>query len=93
MQQTAPLRRSGHVVSRSSAALAAERYVDVGGRWNLPGITLDRSGTGRTAEGRSAAIVADEKKGLSRIVRIRTWLAHEVSSGLHAALRGGRRIG
>jgi hypothetical protein len=49
-------------------------------RRNLVGIPLDRSGTRGTAEGRSAAIVADEEKGLSRIVRIRTWLAHEVSS-------------
>lgn len=92
MQQIAPLRRSGYVVSRSSAAFATERHVRVRRRWNLTGIPLDRSGTGGTAEGRSAAIVADEKKGLSRIVRIRTWLAHEVSSVLHAALRGGRRI-
>ena len=49
-------------------------------RWNLTGVPLDRSGTGGTAEGRSVAIVADEKKGLGRIVRIRTWLAHELSS-------------
>ena len=89
MQQNAPLRRSGYVVCRSSAALAAERHVCIRRRWNLAGIPLDRPGAGRTAEGRSAAIVADEKKGLGGIVCIRTWLAHEVSSGLHAALRGG----
>ena len=93
MQQFGPLRRSGYVVCRSSAAFAAERHVRVGRRRNLAGIPLDRPGAGRAAKGRPTAIVADEKKGLSRIVRIRTWLAHEVSSGLHAALRGGRRIG
>ena len=93
MQQIAPLRRTSYVVCRSSAAFAAESHVCVWRRGNLAGVPLDRSGTGRTAEGRSAAIVANEKKGLSRIVRIRTRLAHEVSSVLHAALRGGRRIG
>jgi hypothetical protein len=54
----------------------------VGRRWNLARIALDRSRAGRTAKGRSAAIVADEKKCLSRVVRIRTWLAHELSSVL-----------
>ena len=93
MQQFAPLRRSGYIVCRSSAAFAAERHVRVGRRRNLMGIPLDRSRAGGTAEGRSAAIVADQKQSLSRIVRIRTWLAHEVSSVLHAALRGVRRIG
>ena len=89
MQQFAPLRRSGYIVCRSSAAFAAERHVCVERRRNLARIPLDRPGAGRTAEGRSAAIVADEKKGLSRIVRIRTWLAHEVSSGLQCGAAVG----
>jgi hypothetical protein len=80
VQQIAPLRRSGYVVCRPSAAFAAEGYVRVRRRWNLTGITLDGSGAGRTAEGRSAAIVANEKQCLSRVVRIRTWLAHELSN-------------
>jgi len=67
--------------------------VCIGGWWYLTRITLDRSRARRTAEGRSAAVIADEKKGLSRIVRIRTWLAHELSSWNNTALSGGRRIG
>ena len=80
MQQIALLRRSGHVMRRSSAAFAAEGDVGIRWRGNLPGVTLDRSGARGAAQWRSVAIVADEKKGLSRVVRIRTWLAHELSS-------------
>ena len=93
MQQTVLLCRSGHVVCRSPAAFAPERHVRIGRRWNLAGIALDRPGARRAAQWRSVAIVADEKKGLSGIVRVRTWLAHELSSYFNAALRGWRRIG
>ena len=81
MQQTASLRRSGYVVCRPSAAFAAERHVSVRWRRNLAGIPLDRPGARRAAQWGSVTIVADEKKGLSGIVRVRTWLAHELSSG------------
>ena len=80
MQQIALLRRSGHVMRRSPTTFTTEGHVGVGGRRNLPWITLDRSGARRTAQWRSVTIVADEKECLSRIVRIRTWLAHELSS-------------
>lgn len=91
MQQSV-LRRSGYVMRGPSTAFAAERDVGVGGRRNLPGITLDRSGARGAAKRRSVTIVADEKKGLSGIVRVRTWLAHELSS-CFTALHGWRRLG
>lgn len=80
MQQAVLLRRSGHVMRGSPTAFAPERHVGVGRRRNLPGITLDRSGARGAAQWRAVPIVADEKKGLSGIVRVRTWLAHELSS-------------
>jgi hypothetical protein len=80
VQQTVPLGRSGDVVGRPSAALAAEGDVRIGGRRSLVRVALDRSGARRAAERGSCAVVTDEKKGLSGVVRIRTWLAHELSS-------------
>jgi hypothetical protein len=80
VQQAVSLCRSRDIVGGSAAALTAQSDVRVGRRRHLAGITLDRSGARRTAEWRSSAIVADEEQGLSRIVRVRTWLAHELSS-------------
>ena len=92
MQRAVLLRRSSHVMGGSPTAFAPQRHVRVGRRGNLPGITFDRPGARRAAERRSVAIVADEKKGLSGVVRVRTWLAHELSS-CFTALRGWRRLG
>jgi hypothetical protein len=86
VQQSELLRRSSDVVRRSPAALAPEGHVGVRRRWNLAGITLDRARAGRTAEGRSTSIVADEEECLGGIVRIRTWLAHMVSYCFYAAV-------
>lgn len=88
MQEAVGLRCPGDVVCRSTAALAAQSHVGVR-RWRyLSRVTLDRSGARRTTERRSAAVVADEKKGLGGIVRVRTWLAHELSScNEHGAAR------
>ena len=74
------LSRPRDIVSRTSAAFAAEGHVCIGRRRDLVRIALDRSSARRAAERRSMAIVADEEQGLSGIVRIRTWLAHELSS-------------
>jgi len=93
VQQAGVLCRSGDVMGRSTAALAAERDVRVRGWRYLTGITLDRPRAGGAAQWRSATIVADEKEGLSGVVRIRTWLAHEFSSYFDAALRGRRCMG
>jgi hypothetical protein len=92
VQQTVTLSRPRDVVCRTSAALAAESHVRIWGRRNLVRIALDRSGARGAAERRSAAVVADEKKRLSGVVRIRTWLAHELSSYFETALRGRRRM-
>jgi hypothetical protein len=80
VQQTVALGRPCDVVCRPSAALAAECHVRIEGRRNLARIALDRPGARRAAERRPSAVVADEKQCLSGIVRIRTWLAHELSS-------------
>ena len=80
MQRGVGLRCPGDVMSCATAAFTTQSHVRVG-RWGyLSRITLDRPGTGGTTERRSAAVVADEKKCLSGIVRVRTWLAHELSS-------------
>ena len=52
----------------------------IGGRRNLARVALDRPGARGATKRRSSAVVADEEQGLSGIVRIRTWLAHELSS-------------
>jgi hypothetical protein len=63
-------------------------------RWgNLVWITFDRPGARGAAQWRTVSIVADQKKGLGGIVRVRTWLAHELSSCFDTALPGLRRIG
>jgi hypothetical protein len=92
VQQTVTLRRPCDVVRRSSTALAAESHVRIRGWRNLVRITLDRSSARGAAEWSSTAVVADEKKSLSGVVRVRTWLAHELSSYLETALRGWRRM-
>ena len=86
------LRGSRDVVRRATAILAAERNVCEWGRRNLSRIALDGTGAGRTTEGRSAAVIANEEQCLSGVVRVRTWLAHELSSCNNTALRGSRRI-
>ncbi len=60
--------------------------------WNLARVALDRAGAGGAAEWRSATIVADEKQGLGRVVRIRTWLAHELSGYFNTAVCGGTLV-
>ena len=87
------LRCPGDVVRCPTAVLAAQRDVRIE-RWGyLSWIPFDRSGAGGTTERRSAAVVADEKKGLSGIVRVRTWLAHELSScNEHGAARFASRM-
>ena len=80
MQQTVTLGRACDIVRRTSAALAAESHVCIAWRRNLVRVALNRSSARGTAEWRSSTIVADEEKRLSGIVRIRTWLAHELSS-------------
>jgi hypothetical protein len=92
VQQTVMLGRPCDVVRRSSAALAAERHVRIAGRRNLVRITLDQPSARGTAEWRSTAVGADEKKSLGGVVRVRTWLAHELSSYFETALRGKRRM-
>lgn len=80
------------IMRRPSATLATKCDVGVL-RWgDLTGITLDRARAGRTAEGRSATIVADEKKSLSGIVSIRTRLAHGLSVYFNTAVRGGTPV-
>ena len=51
----------------------------VRGRRNLVRIALNGSSARRAAKRRSATVVADEKECLGGIVRVRTWLAHELS--------------
>ena len=88
MQRAVGLSRAGDVMGGSAAALAAQRNVGVGGRRYLSRIALDRSGARRTTERRPCAVVADEKQCLSGVVRVRTWLAHELSScNEHGAAR------
>jgi len=80
VQETAGLCRARDVMRCPAAAFTAQGHVGIRRGWHLVWIALDRSGTGGTTERRSSTIVADEEKGLSRIVRVRTWLAHELSS-------------
>lgn len=80
MQQTMTLGRACDIVRRTPAALAAESHVRIGWRRNLVRVALDRSSARRAAEWRSVAVVANQKQGLGGIVRVRTWLAHELSS-------------
>ena len=79
MQQAVGLCRSRDVVRGSAAALTAQRHMRIGRRWDLAGITLDRAGARWAAEWRSAPIIADQEQGLGGVVRVRTWLAHELS--------------
>ncbi|MBC7791932.1 MAG: hypothetical protein H7Z74_18455 [Anaerolineae bacterium] len=72
--------------------MAAQRHVGIGRGRNLAGVTLDRAGARRATEGRSATIVADEKKCLGGIVRVRTWLAHELSGYCYPAIGGGTLV-
>lgn len=60
----------------------------VGRRRNLARIALDRSGARGTTQWRPVTVVADEEKRLSGVVRIRTWLAHELSVDNHTTLPG-----
>jgi hypothetical protein len=92
VQRNVTLGRPRDVVRRSPAALAAESHVRIGWRRNLVRVALDRSSARRAAERRSSAIVADEEKRLGGVVRVRTWLAHELSSYFETALRGRRRL-
>lgn len=88
MQQAVRLSRAGYVMRGPAAAFAPQG--DVGELWrrHLSRVAFDRSGAGGTTERRSATVVADEEKGLSGIVRVRTWLAHELSScNEHGAAR------
>lgn len=93
MQETDVLRRSSDVMRGATAALAPKGDVGVRRRWDLAGITFNRPGAGRAAQGRSAPIIADEKKCLGRVVRVWTWLAHVLSSYFDAAVRGNRCMG
>jgi hypothetical protein len=88
VQATVALGRSGNVVRRPSTAFATKRDVGIRRRGNLSRIALDRSGAGWATQGRSATVIADEEQCLGGVVRIRTWLAHEGSSYLDAALHG-----
>jgi len=76
----------------ATAVLAPKGHVGVGRRRHLARVALDYAGAGWTAERRSAAVVTDKEQCLSGIVRVRTWLAHELSSCNNAALLGWRRI-
>jgi hypothetical protein len=94
VQQPVGLRRAGDVMRCSAAALAPQRDVGVlRGRY-LSRVALNGSRAGRTTQRRTATVVADEEKGLSGIVRVRTWLAHELSScNEHGAARfASRRV-
>jgi hypothetical protein len=93
VQENGTLRRSCHIVRRPSTALAAQCDMGVGGRRGLVGITLNRAGARRTAKGRSAAVIADEKECLSGVVRIRTRLAHVFSNYFDTVPRGWHCIG
>jgi hypothetical protein len=53
--------------------------VRVGRWWDLARIALDRARARRAAEWGPSAVVADQKKGLGGVVRVRTRLAHELS--------------
>jgi hypothetical protein len=64
----------------------------IGGWGNLAWITFDRPGARGAAQWRTVSVVADQEKGLSGIVRVRTWLAHELSSYFDTALPGLRRV-
>src|SRR5688500_5032882 len=64
----------------------------VGRGRDLAGVALDGARARRTTKGRSATVVADEEKCLSGVVRIRTWLAHELS-GYCSPAAGGRTLG
>ena len=92
MQQPARLRRAGDVMRCPAAAFALQSYVrKLRGR-HLSRVALNGSGAGGATERGSAAVVADEEKGLSGIVRVRTWLAHELSSwNEHGAARFASR--
>jgi hypothetical protein len=93
VQQTVGLSCSRDIVGGSPAALTAQGDVAVW-RWrDLARVALDRARARRAAERRSVAVVADEEQGLSGVVRVRTWLAHELSSYFDTALTGWRRIG
>jgi hypothetical protein len=88
VQQAVRLSRAGYVMRSPAAAFAPQG--DVGElRWGYHSrVALNGSRAGRTTERGSAAVVADEEKGLSGIVRVRTWLAHELSScNEHGAAR------
>lgn len=88
MQQTALLRSPCDVVCGPAASFAAKRDVRIGGRGNLLWVPLNRTRARRTTERSSASVFADQEQSLSRVVRIRTRLAHEISSCFDAALHG-----
>ena len=92
MQQAVRLRRAGDVMRCSAAALAPQGNVsELRGR-HLSRVALNGSRAGGATQRGSAAVVADEEKGLSGIVRVRTWLAHELSScNEHGAARFASR--
>jgi hypothetical protein len=92
VQQAVGLRRAGDVMSSSAAAFAPQGDVREL-RWRYHSrVALNGSRAGRTTERGSAAVVADEEKGLSGVVRVRTWLAHELSScNEHGAARFASR--
>ena len=87
-------RGAGDVVRGATAVLAAKRDVGVARRRNLVWIALDGAGAGWAAEGRSASVVTDKEECLSGVVRVRTWLAHELSScNKHGAARRASYMG
>ena len=88
MCKTALLRCPCDVVCRSPAGLTAKGDVGIRRRGYLLRVALDGARARRTAERSSTSVLADQKKSLSRVVRIRTRLAHEISSYFDAALHG-----